>query len=158
MLVGHVDDASLDRLVALAVDLADDHLGPADLQLVALAAHRLDEHGELELAAAGDLDARRASGVLEPDRHVAEHLAVEAVAQVAGGEVRAVLAGERRGVHAEGHAQHRLVDDEARQRHGVGRVGERVADLDLGEAGDARTGRRRTQLVDVDAARCPRSP
>ena len=56
VLVGHVDHAALERLVALAVDLAEDDLGPAHLQLVALAAHRLDEHRELQLAPAGDLD------------------------------------------------------------------------------------------------------
>ena len=56
VLVGDVDHGPLERLVALAVDLADDDLGPAHLQLVALAAHRLDEHRQLELAAAGDLD------------------------------------------------------------------------------------------------------
>ena len=49
-------------------------------------------------------------------------------------EVLAVLAGQRRGVDGEGHAQHRLVDREALERLGVGRVGEGVADLDLGEA------------------------
>jgi hypothetical protein len=56
VLVGDVDHAPLERLVAVAVDLAGDHLGPAHLQLVALAAHRLDEHGELQLAPAGHLD------------------------------------------------------------------------------------------------------
>ena len=83
VLVGHVEHAPLERLVALAVDLADDDLGPADLQLVALAAHRLDEHRELQLAAAGDLDDVGRVGLLQADRHVAEDLALEALAQVA---------------------------------------------------------------------------
>jgi hypothetical protein len=38
------------------VDLPDDHLGPADLELVPLAPHRLDEHRQLQLTPAGDLD------------------------------------------------------------------------------------------------------
>ena len=75
--------AALERLVALAVDLLGDDLGPADLQLVALAAHRLDEHGQLQLAAAGDLDDVGRVGLVEADRHVAEHLALEALAEVA---------------------------------------------------------------------------
>ena len=56
VLVGHVAHAALEGLVAAAVDLLGDHLGPAHLQLVALPPHRLDEHGELELAPAGHLD------------------------------------------------------------------------------------------------------
>ena len=42
---------------------------------------------------------------------------------------------ERRRVDTEGHAQHGLVDGEPGQRIGVVGVGQRVADLDLGEAG-----------------------
>ena len=42
----------LERLVQLAVDLLGDDLGLADGELEALAAHRLDEHGQRQLAAA----------------------------------------------------------------------------------------------------------
>ena len=119
----------------LSVDVAHDHLGPADLHLVALAPHRLDEHRELELAPAGHLDHIRRVGVGQPDRHVAEHLALEALAEVARGDVGAVLAGQRRRVGAERHAEHRFVDAEPRQRLGSGGTRERVTDLDLGEAG-----------------------
>jgi len=42
------------RLAALTVDLARDDLGARHGELVALAAHRLDQDPELELAAAGD--------------------------------------------------------------------------------------------------------
>ena len=55
VVVGHVDRQPLDRLVRLAVDLAREHLRLADGELEALAAHQLDEHGELQLAAALDL-------------------------------------------------------------------------------------------------------
>ena len=67
------------------------------------------------------------------------------------------LPGQRRGVDAEGHAQHRLVDGEAGQRVGVGRVGEGVADLDLGEAGhhEQVAGRRARR---PRRGRCPRRP
>ena len=47
--------------MSLAVDDAGDDLGPADHELEAFAAHHLDEDGELQLAAAEDLEAVRAS-------------------------------------------------------------------------------------------------
>ena len=62
----------------LAVDFLGDDLGPADLQLVALAAHRLDQHRQLQLAAAGDLDDVGRAGLEQLDRHVAEQLLVRA--------------------------------------------------------------------------------
>ena len=54
-LLGGVDREALDRLVDLAVDLARDDLRLAHGQLVALAAHLLDEDGERELTTALDL-------------------------------------------------------------------------------------------------------
>ncbi len=153
MFVGHVADAALLGLEALAVDLFGDHLGPADLQLVALAAHRLDEHGELQLAAAGDLDDVGRIGAEQLDRDVAEQLAVEPVDEVPAGEELAVLAGERRGVDPERHPQHGLVDDQPLQRDGVLDAGDGVADLHLGEAGDDEqiAGRQLLDLVAADA-------
>ena len=56
--------------------------------------------------------------------------------QVAAGDELARPPSQGRGVDAEGHGQHRLVDDQAGQRLGVGRRGEGVADLHLGIAGD----------------------
>ena len=75
-------------------------------------------------------------------------------------EVRSlpVAARQRRGVDAEGHPERRLVDREPRQRAGVGRVGDRVADGDLGQAGHrddvARAGL--LDLLALDAARARR--
>ena len=43
---------------------------------------------------------------------------------------------QRRGVDAERHPERRRVDVEPRQRARVGRIGDRVADRDLGQAGD----------------------
>src|SRR5205085_9546154 len=51
-----------------------------------------------------------------------------------GRELRAVLAGEYRGVDADRHRETRLVDDERRQGPRVVGVGERLADRDLGNA------------------------
>ena len=90
VLVGHVAHAALLGLETLAVDFLGDDLGPADLQLVPLTAHALDEHGELQLTTTGDLDHVGRAGVEELDRHVAEDLAVEPVDEVTAGEELAV--------------------------------------------------------------------
>ena len=92
--------------------------------------------GELQLAAALDLPGVGALGRQHPDRHVADELGVEPVLDQAGGELRAALAGQRRGVDADGHRDRRLVDGDDRQRTRVVGVGERLADGDLGDAGD----------------------
>ena len=53
VLLGHVDDELLHRLEELAVRVAvGDDLGARDAELDALAAHLLDEDGQVQLAAA----------------------------------------------------------------------------------------------------------
>ena len=136
VVLGHVDREALDRLAALAVDLADQHLRLADRQLEALAAHELDEDRELQLAAAVDLPRVRPLGVLHAQRDVADQLLLEARLHLAGGDLVAVAAGERRGVDADRDRQRRLVDVDDGQRPRVLGVGERLADRDLGDAGD----------------------
>ena len=132
----HVDREPLDRLVQLAVDLARDHLRLADRQLEALAPHRLDEHGELQLAAALHLPGVAAVGVHHADRDVAHQLPLEPVLHHARGQPRARLAGQRRVVDPDRHAQRRLVDRDHGQRPRVVGVGDRLADRDLGDAGE----------------------
>ncbi len=135
VVLGHVDREALDRLVELAVDLPGDDLGLADGQLVTLAAHDLDEHRELELAAALDLPGVRPLGLLDAQRHVAHELGVEPVGDLARGQLVAVLAGQRRRVDPDRDAQRRLVDAGDRQRARVVGVGQRLADRHLGDAG-----------------------
>ena len=54
----HVDDDGFVRLGLLAVFVfAEQHARAADAELEAFAAHRLDQHAELKLAAAGDFEA-----------------------------------------------------------------------------------------------------
>ena len=98
VVLGHVDRHPLDRLVDLAVDLAGDDLRLAGGQLEALAAHQLEQDDELQLAAALDLPGVGALGVVDPDRDVADQLCVEAVADLARGQLGAVAAGQRGGV------------------------------------------------------------
>ena len=135
-LVGHVDGHAVDRLVDDAVDLPGQHLRLADGELEALAAHHLDEHGELQLAATLDLPRVGPLGRQHPDADVADELGVEAVLDQAGRQRRALLAGQRRRVDADRHRQARVVDVDDRQRPGVVGVGERLADRDLRDPGD----------------------
>ena len=74
VLLGDVDRDALDRLVPLAVDVLRQHLRLADRELEALAAHQLDEHRELELAAALHLPGVRPRRGEDAERDVADEL------------------------------------------------------------------------------------
>ena len=77
VVLGDVDAHALDRLVDLAVDLARDDLGLADRQLEALAAHQLDQNGQLQLAAALHLPGVGPLGRVDAQRDVADQLTLE---------------------------------------------------------------------------------
>ncbi|MPM68349.1 hypothetical protein SDC9_115281 [bioreactor metagenome] len=136
VLLGHIHREPFGRLLHLAVDLAGDHLGLADGQLETLAAHHLDQHGQLQLAAALDLPGVGALGRQQLDRHIADQLLIEAVLQQSRGHVLARPARQRRGIDADRHRDRRLVDMNQRQRPRLIGIGERLADGDLGDAGD----------------------
>ena len=136
MLLGDVDRQPLDRLVHLAVDLAGEDPGLAGGQLEAFAAHQLQQHDELQLAAALDLPGVRPLGVEDADRDVADQLGVEAVADLARGQFGALFAGQRRGVDAEHDRERGLVDGDHRQRPRVLGVGQGLADRHLFHPGD----------------------
>ena len=94
--LGDVDGQPLHRLAGHAVDLAGDHLRLAHCQLEALAAHQLDQHRQLQLAAALHLPRVGPVGVEHPQRDVADQLAVEPLLEHPGGQLRAAAAGQRR--------------------------------------------------------------
>ena len=73
-----VDDDGLVRLLAAAGAVAEQHARAADAELEALAAQGLDQHAELELAAAGDLEAVAVGGLGDADRDIALGLALAA--------------------------------------------------------------------------------
>ena len=87
-LLGHLDDERLERLLGHAVALVEDHLRLADGDFVALAAHGLDEHGEVQDAAAGDGELLGAGDRLDPQGDVFLQLLQQPLAEVAAGEVR----------------------------------------------------------------------
>jgi hypothetical protein len=72
-----------------AVDLAGDDLGLAHGELEALAAHHLDQHRQLQLAAALHLPRVGALGLQHADGDVADRARVEAVLDQAGGQLGA---------------------------------------------------------------------
>ena len=90
--------------------LGDDDLRLADRDLVAFAAHRLDQDREMQFAAAADLERVGAVGVRDAQRDVRFELAHQPVADLARGEVLALAPGERRGVDHEEHRDGRFVD------------------------------------------------
>ena len=119
-----------------AVDDLVDHPGAADGDLVAIAAHVLDQDREVQLPAPRDEEHIGVPGLLDPQRHVRQQLFVEPLAQLTAGDVLAFLAGERRGVHLEVHGERRLVDLQARQAFGLVGVRDGRADREIVDAGD----------------------
>ncbi len=89
-----IDRDPLDRFVTLAVDLFGHDLGLADVELEALATHRFDEHGELQLTAGLDFPGVGTLGRVDADADVADQLGVETVLDEAGGQLLAVPPGE----------------------------------------------------------------
>ena len=135
VLLGRVDGQALHGLVDLAVDLLGDHLRLADGQLEALAAHLLDQDRQGQLATALHLPGVGALGGQHAQRDVADQLLVEAVLDQAGGDLGALdAAHQRAGVGADRHRDGRLVDVDERQRDRVLRVGQGLADGDVGDA------------------------
>ena len=82
----------------------------ADRELEALAAHGLDEYGEVQDAAAGDGKLLGADDGFDAQRDVLLQFLHQPLAEVAAGEILALLAGQGRGVDAEGHLQRRLIN------------------------------------------------
>ena len=78
VLLGDVDRQALDGLVAFGFDVALEHVRLADGQLEALAAHHLDQHRQLQLAAALDLVGVGPVGGLDAQGDVADQLLIQA--------------------------------------------------------------------------------
>ena len=133
-----VDDDFFDRLQRLAGlrVLAQQHLRTRHGELKTLAAHLLDQHAELQFAAAGDFHRILVVGLAHAQRHVAFRLAQQAVADHAAGHLVAFGAGERGIVDAERHRQRRRIDRLRRDRRLDRRIADRLADRGVRQAGD----------------------
>src|SRR5205085_1315741 len=135
VLLGHVDDEVLDGLEERAVLVAaHDDLRLADAQLVALAAHVLDEDAQVQQAAPAHLEGVLVFGLLDLQGDVGLQLLHQPLAEVAAGDVLALAAGEGRVVDAEHHGQRRRLDVGGLERLGVEEVADAVGDVDRVEA------------------------
>ena len=131
-----VRDEALDRLALLAVDRLVEHARGRDLELIAFAAHGLDEDGQRHLAAAGDVERiGRALEIGHAQGHVLERLAVEPLADLAAGDEFALAAGKRAVVDGEGHLHRGRGDLDKLDRLDAARRADRVADGDVADAG-----------------------
>ena len=123
-------------LLAAVGAVAEEDARAADRELEALAAHRLDQHAELELAAAGDLERVLLGAFGEPDRDIALGLALQPVADDAALHLVAVAARIGAVVDREAHRQRRRVDRLGVERLGHRGLGDGVGDGRLGQAGN----------------------
>ena len=147
---GRFDVERLDRLehVALVV-LVENDLGAGDHDLEAFAAHLLDENRDLHFAAGADFEHAGRVGIGEHDADVGAGFADEAVADVARGEELAFASGERRVVDDELHLDRGRIDVDEGNGFALLGIGERFADEDVLEAGEA-DDVARAGLVDFD--------
>ena len=129
-LLGNLDGEFFDRLAALAANGLVQHLGLAHLQFEALAAHRLDEHGQMQDAAAVNHEGIGIQARLDTEGEILLKLLLQAFLDVAGGHELAVLAEERRVVDHEEHGHRGLVHGDRRERFRILDVGDGVADLE----------------------------
>src|SRR3990172_8406991 len=89
-------------------DLPQHHARARHRQLVAFAAHVLQQDREVQLAASRDQEHVGVRRVLHAQRHVAHALALEPLPDLPAGDVPALAPGERRAVDLEIHGQRGL--------------------------------------------------
>ena len=135
--IGNLDNEELHRLTELAVDGLGDDLGTRYLKLVILAAHGFDQNGKVQLSSARYLEGVGAVGFLNAQGDIGFDLLEQSVAQVAGGDVLALLAREGRVVDDKVHGDGRLVDLNERQRLHTVAGTDGLADVDILYAADA---------------------
>ena len=136
MLVFDVGGDLLDRFVTLAADFMEHHARLRDSQLVAFAAHVLEQDGQVQFAATHHFEDAVFVGVAHLECDVRLQLAVEPVADLPAGDELAFATRERRVVDAEVHGQRGLVDLQHRQRQWLFDAGQRHADADAFDAVD----------------------
>ncbi len=129
VLARHVHDRLLDGLEGRAVFLLVDDLRAADLELVALAAHRLHEHRKVQHPAAGNLHAVLVRRLGDAHRDVGLGLAKQALLELASAYDIAVLADERARVRREDDRHRRLLDVDGVELDRRDTAGEHIADV-----------------------------
>jgi len=126
----------LHGLVSLAVDHLGQNVRGRDLQLIAFAAHGLDEDGQMHLTTAHDTEGIGGGGVLYLQGHVLQQFLLQTVADLTAGDELALTAGQRAVVDREGHLHGGVVDLDERQRLHVGGAAQGVADGHVRQTGE----------------------
>src|SRR6185503_10662474 len=135
-LVWTVDDHGLDRFERLAVDSSRDCLGLRDLELITFATHHFDQYRQLQFTAPGYFELIGRVSFFNADRHVAENLFVESFLDLPRRHKSPLASRERLVVDAEDHRDGRFVDSDRGQRMRVVDGSDRVADVDVLDAGE----------------------
>ena len=131
----HVNHNALHGLHGLAVLLMGQNMRGADLQLVTFAAHGLNQDGQVHFATAHYAEGIVGGGIFHTQGNVLQQLALQAVTDLAAGDVLAFLAGKRGIVDGEGHLNGRIVDLNKGQRFNLAGVAHGVADGNIGQTG-----------------------
>ncbi len=135
---GDVDDEVLDRLHLPAVDLARHDLGARDLQLEALAPHHLDQDATAAARRARRPSSARATSVSSTRIDTLPSSSFASRSRMLRDVTYwPVAARHRRRVDAEDHRHGRFVDRDRRDRQALLGVGNRLADRDVLDAGQA---------------------
>ena len=124
----NVRDHALHRLTGLAVDLLEQRLRCADLELIALTAQVLDQDGQVHLTAAANAECVGGVGFVYAQGYVLEQLTGTDAHAGGGGDKLAFLAGERRVVDHKGHLNGRLGNLNERQSLNVLRIAQGLTD------------------------------
>ena len=130
ILLRNVDRQFFDRFALFPVDLLDNHFRLTDLQFVSFAAHRFDQHRQVQHAAPVHDKTIGRSARHHAQRQVLFELAVETFLNVARRHVFSLLAEERRVVDRKQHAHRRFVDCDRFQRLRIFEIADRIADLE----------------------------
>ena len=137
VLVRALDDGLLDGLHLVAVlVLLKQNAGTTDLELKALAAHGLHQNGQVQNAAARDLDAALVLELLDLHGHVVLSLVEQALLELTGAYDVAVATDERGGRSLKDDGQGRRVDLDGLELDGVLGVGVDIADIGAVNAHD----------------------
>lgn len=96
------------------VDQVCDYFGASNSELVAFAAHVLQQDSEMELTAARNAKHVGISCFLHAQRDIGVQLALQAPVELAAGNEAALLPREWRGIDLKRHGQRRFVDREHR--------------------------------------------
>ena len=113
-----------------------DDLCLADCELVALAAHRLNQNGEMQLATTGYLECIGVFRILDAQADIGIQLAEETLTQMTGGDEFTFLTGKRAVIDDEIHRDRRLGDLlEWNRLRSVNRT-DRISDMQIRDTGN----------------------